>query len=973
MSFPRARGYDRPALETVETPAASYPTPDDTSHDERPVREVADRAPRRSHWRIWIALIVVLVVARLSVPIMLAPMLATRLTRILGTRVDVADVGLPSIDGVVTLYDVTVHAPGSTNPTAGDTPAVAARRVQVDVQWLPLLHRELLVRELVLESAHIELARLAGDGSSLETFLHANPASELPADWTFALDRIALRDARLRLHGIAPDDPDAVQVDVRSAQVSTLPRRVTAFGRAPNLRVDAVVDGGRLRVNGSSDLRSDGLVVDARVRAKAVPLARLRPYVADAGWSSLDGTLSGGLHYQRDPGRRDVLTGRLLVRGLAARVPGLDEPALAVPKAVVAIDAIDLAARRVAIGDVTLRGATLAARPELTAPLPILDRAHIPFGAEPAPSPNRGERTRPWRWTIARLSTPDGRVHVAGRDGTTVLLANVAGENLGPAAYWSPLRAWVRRGEGAAAFDGTLRMTHGMVIEGRVTAGGIDAPAFARYVGVPWAAFAQAGRGSADLNVELAPGAVDEPTLDVRGKVSVADVWVAAEDPNVFALGAGTLDLDVAAVVPGGDDGTEIRPTLLRLADAKLRTPYALLTRTPEGWVLPIEEPASALQVSVAGLHASGGRLVVVDAASAPTIAVDMGLGEAWVRDLRLPDGTFADFALGGSDRRLGLLRVGGTRGFAGRELEVSGQTVPLPALAPYFARAGLPYRFDAGTGSFHARVAVAGGRWSADTTVTLRDPQVAGDDTTLRQAFGMPPDAAFAELRDPSGDVVLQMTLASPGDGTTAAFQDAVARAVRDAVTLARQHPLPEAPAQVAFVAGRSDPTAQGARSIATIAQILDARPGLVVELAAPPSSEDRRWFAAQELADDIEPPDGFMGVLGAIGIRDARERIRRALQARAAGEPGRLDADDEALLTSMLAGRPTIDADRLSALGETRLLTIVDELVERHDIGRGRILVVADALNESAGFPVVRVKIGPDPRLTRLEPPTS
>jgi hypothetical protein len=69
-----------------------------------------------------------------------------------------------------------------------------------------------------------------------------------------------------------------------------------------------VVEGGRIRIDGSTDLRDDGVVIDAPIRVKGVRLDRLRPYLGDLGWTALGWRLSGRLHYQRDPGRRDQLT-----------------------------------------------------------------------------------------------------------------------------------------------------------------------------------------------------------------------------------------------------------------------------------------------------------------------------------------------------------------------------------------------------------------------------------------------------------------------------------------------------------------------------------------------------------------------------------------------------------------------------------------------------------------------------------------
>jgi len=996
---------------------SSAPTdaaPGEPSRDDPEAESVAGRPRRRSRWRVWLPLLAALLVLRLAFSVILGPLLEARLSRVLGAEVEIGDVSFSPIDAVFTLRGVTVQGPGWSPAEEGAPPAIAAARVLIDAQWLPLLHRSLLVREVAFESASIDLERLRGAGSSLEEFIRVDPTPELPAGWTFALDRVVLRDTKVRLRGLAVGDPAALEVGVRDAQVSTLARRASAFGRAPNLRIDAVVEGGRIRIDGSSDLEDRGVVIDSLIRVKDVPIARLTPYLEGFGWS-VAGRLSGQLHYQRDPGRRDLLTGRLRLRRIAAQVPALDEPAFAVRRAEVELDALDLLQRRVTVGSLTLHGARLALRPDLGAPIPLLDGVRL--APEPAPRGRRPARppavsaAAPWSWTIGHLATPFARLHVAGSDGAVVVLAaSVSGESIGPGAYWSPLRAWIGRGGGVAVFDGTARMTRGLTIDGRLTASGVDAPAFARTFGMPFADLAQTGLGAADLTLEIEPGAAKDP-VDVRGKVTVSDVWLAGPEPGAFAIGAGALQLTVAAISPGGGDGADFVPATVRISDATVTSPYALLTRTPEGWLLPpfvaepiddgsgdpgdgvspspVPSPATAATVAaaeaeapvpavvvpraqliVAAVRSRGGRVLLVDRAAEPPVGLDLVLTEGWAQDLRLPAVTLGNFVLQGSDPRWGTLLVGGARHADRRELEVSVQSLPLAAAAPYFAQAGLPYRFTAGTGSFLSRVSFAGGRWSADTTLKLHEPRLGGGEAELRQALGMPVEVALAALRDADGDVTFQLPLSSPGDDGGRPLADVVAGAVRDAVARARQAPLPEAPIQIAFSPGRAELSTPAARQLASLAELLAARRDVVVELSGAISSADRRWLAEQVLATELDEPAGFMRVLRAIGVRDQQERIRNALEERSAGKAGQLDADDEAALAELVAEGPPIADDRLAALVATRLTRVASALADQHGVAAARVVVAQPSVRETAAPPAVRARISVDPRSWQAAP---
>jgi hypothetical protein len=407
------------------------------------------------------------------------------------------------------------------------------------------------------------------------------------------------------------------------------------------------------------------------------------------------------------------------------------------------------------------------------------------------------------------------------------------------------------------------------------------------------------------------------------------------------------------------------------------------LTRTHEGWVLPPfadeastaratsgvapprPEPAAAtVQLVIDQLRTNGGRVSVVDAAATPALGLELAVSEGWGRDLRLPGVVVGDFELAGSDRRLGALRLGGIRNVDGRALRLSGESVPLDAAAPFLVRAGLPYQLEGGTASFVSDVAVAPGGWTADTTLTLRAPAVAGDTAALQEALGGSVENALARLRDSNGDVTLHLALAAPGRDGTRTLPDAVARAVRDAISGA-------APFRIAFVPGRDELTAAGARQVAAIAETLSARPHLLVALAASPSSQDRRWLAEQVLAGNLEPTGVFRGMLQAFGIHDQRERIRHALEARADGRPGGLDAADEAVLEDLLWQQGPVDPRQLTTLAAARMTRVSTELAGRYGVSRARVVHDDTGPVDGGSSPAVRGRFGADPRRARPATP--
>jgi hypothetical protein len=1000
-------------LQDSARPAFQARPCDEPSDETSAGTSLGEEASRRPRWRVWLGLLVVLLAVRITLPIVVGPLVEERLSRLLGGRVAVGDVSFGPIGAVVTLHDVTFTPPsrgeGNGADDASARPVIAAERVRVDVQWLPLLHRSVVVRELAFESARIDLAGLSRDGTGVERFLQADPATELPPGWTFGLDRIALRDTRLRVPDPGARDREILDVGVREAGIATRGRRASAFRRAPNLRIDALVEGGRIQVVGHSDLRDDDVEIDARIQLKDLPLDRALPHLPDLGWSAVEGRLSGRLHYQRDPGRRDLLTGALHARRIALRVPTSEEPALTVRRVDAEVDAIDLRRRRLAIGSLRVHGGRLAIRADVADPVPLFGGLASSYGegspsgessaARPRPADTEASRP-PWTWSIREASLPSASLHFTGADGAAVLRGGASGENIGPGAYWSPVRAWASRGFATAFFDGTARMTNGWTIDGRLSVRDVDVPALAGALGIPHADLVRAGRGSADLDVELEPGATELAPFDVSGRVALTDVEVAGPEPISFAAGARSLDLTLVEVAPARVERGRVRPARVRFRDATLTAPRVFLTRDEAGWSLPpfAEEPPVAAEagpeiVAVAAsgepppsaslgeagagddvappavevlldrVQTRGGSLRVVDRATKPELALELAVVEAWAGEVLLPELRVSQLVLQGTEPRLGAVQIGASATGARRDVEVAVQSLPLAAATPYLAGAGLPYWFVGGTGSLLARIAFSGDRWTADTTLTLREPQLGGDATALHDAAGLPIEAAFDTLRGPFGDVTLRLPLVSVPGGRGAAIERMVASALRVAVANARRAPLPDAPIRIAFAPGRTELDRGAPLQLATLTDLLEARSDVRVELAGAISREDRRWLAEQAAAAYLDEPDGVMGVLRVFGVRDQSSRIREALAARAAGHPGRLDADDEAMLRRLVAAGPPIAEHRLAALAAERARRVADLLARRGAISPDRLVVVESEWEETAGPPSVEARVAVAP----------
>ncbi len=914
-----------------------------------------------------LAFAVVLLALRVSLPLLAAPLIAGRLSRSLGARVEIGDIGLNPLDAVVTLRDFAVHAPSHPQPP------IAAKEVSVDVQWLPLLHQTLQVRELALQSGHVDLDLLPNGDFGIVGVGRPDPTSELPGGWKFALDRVTLRDARLAVRDADTDADPFLETAISEATFAGGRRRAAVFNKATNMKVDAAIGGGRVRFEGQYDLGEEGLAFDARAVIADVPLAQVLSRVAELGGSDLSGLLSAKLRWQRDRRRLDRISGRVVVRDARADVADLDEPAFSARRGVAEIAAIDLARRKITIQALSLKGATLALRPDLAAPVPLLAAAL---------APSAGPRTvsgRPWNWTIKRLDARNAKLRIVGAGEPTEVRADAAGENIGTDAYWSPLRVKLEYGDIDAGFDGTLRLAGSPPLEGRLTAGELDLAALARSAELPWAELVHRGGATVDLTVGFDPSEDKDSPFFARGNILLSDVWLAEPEPGGVSFAADQVALTLAgfSIDERRRQGTEQRARRIRFSDAALDAPVLQLMRKRDrALLLPaIEaasaEPAESTEIVFDSLRASAGRLTFIDLVPSPPVAWQVAQLEATARSVVSPSVLYEELAVRGNDRRFGAFELTARNQDGVRLFELDAVDVPLASTDPYLAVAGLPYRFDAGRASISAEGAIRGGDWKADTTLVLQAPVVREADE-LQRAIGMPIDEAMRRLRDENGDVTLRMALASPRDAGDA-HVDMIAAGIRDAIAGVERAAQPKtfSAVSILFPPGRAELTESARGELDSLATLLDTRDDVVVELSPDISRADQRWLAEQALRGMLEKDGGFTGFLRTIGIGRDRERIRKALEARARGEAGALDADDRELLEKLLAEAPPVGEARLAELREARLRETVGYLSTAAGTARDRLIVRGAAPQGGIGLPAVRAQAALSPTAAAAQEP--
>src|SRR2546425_836256 len=365
--------------------------------------------------RRWLVALAILVVLRAALPVGLRPLLASQAGKLLQARVEIGDVDLALLRGVVTLKDVAVRA-GATAPapsSAAEPPLVAWKRFAVNVAWLPLLKKTLELQSVELDEPRVALDRLASGEINLMALVPkgeapaAKPAeggAKANAGWGVGVDYLALRGGHVRFRDFAVPGVEPVDVALPTIEVRDVALRPGLYGGPTRAHLDVRVDQGRLRVSTHLQLLEHGVGVATNLRARRLPLRRTRLYVPKVGWRELAGELGASVVHRFATGSRHEVRGTVTLDDLAVRVPGIEEPALAWKHFAVSVDPLDLLAQRATVGRVELAGASLLVRPSGGAPLPVVAAAEgatsAAGAAEPAPpAAADAPRAKPWRWS----------------------------------------------------------------------------------------------------------------------------------------------------------------------------------------------------------------------------------------------------------------------------------------------------------------------------------------------------------------------------------------------------------------------------------------------------------------------------------------------------------------------------------------------------------------------------------------------
>jgi len=831
----------------------------------------------------------------------------------LPVRIDNADFSLT--EGTVVLEGVSVGAkPDEVSPTDAALtpppidPATALlhwSRVAVHLSWNDLRRHTFHLTDLVLESPSIRVER-ESDGK-IDPLRYARPLAEEAqsepspagddgsAPWKVVVDKFELRS------------PDVVVVDPPTGQ------NLLEFSLEQFLLESVAVQG--------SDFSLGGIGIEG-------PVLRVR---------------------------RDLVLADTSVRGASAKSEAGGETAAAV--------------------DVAQAKATPEATPDASSAEAAPDAGSAEAAsagtADSASAPAVKERERSG-YRIAKIDIARAKfTWITDQGPLDVALALKASDLTMDQGKRFPLDLQLQIGEGKIGVAGEVGILP-PAYHGTFDWSGLPFPPLLLAALPQFAPWLRSADSKGDLKIDADLVAAEGPAgLRISGRTSVESVAIADPKGDEAALGWKQLEVVASEVlVPLSEQGrpsgtTRVVLDSVRLVEPKIRytrpSPAldALLGRPSTSPVAEgkgagaakTDKAATVAAAAAAPAAASGGATatppLVLSVASLELLGGDFELNDNTVKpaarshirdlslsakDVRFPETAAAAIRVRAILPDTATLSIDGDlKPGNNGDFTVVVQKLDLPTFSPYAAAAGAT--LDAGQASLETKVRMRGGKTALDNDLLLRRFGVSlRDPSSFERSFGVPIDLALALLRDPSGNISLNIPVRIDEKGASVSMGAVIASALRQAMVGAVTAPLKMLGA--AFGGGGSqagglgldpianrpgsDELADGQKGrIDALVQLLSQRPNVGLLLRGRVGPEDRPVVAQQVLTERWKAGEAFPDVEGSGFL--ARRRIGQALLKTAKGEAPKLSDEDRALYERTAAAVPIPEA-RLQALARSR-----------------------------------------------------
>ncbi|HTO06426.1 MAG TPA: DUF748 domain-containing protein [Myxococcota bacterium] len=961
--------------------------------------------------QLLLALLVLLVAARIALPYVLRPIIVKQADEALIGRIALRDLDLSLLRGGVTLHGLEVYADELPAGSSGDVkpPLFATERLWVNISWLELLWKTLDVEEFQLDDFTVRLDRLK-DGLALPKPVPSPepakpPEQEEPSSWALAAGSVVLHKGSVvfRDFTVGDNGPQRFDLAIPNLEARKLALRFDPNGKEPgHVEVEADVGGGRIGFKADMEQKQAGPSTHSNIVIADLPIAGVRVYLKMFGWSDLAGTLDASIDHRFETGGAHTVSGTLGLSNVVVSVPKLDHPALSFRKLTVGLDEVDVVKQHAAVADVRLEGAHVVVDPRSKRPLLVLEPPAKPPEPEQAAAPAaEAAPAKPWTWLLKRARLEGAEVELLGADSPLTLGVDAEVKNVAdPTTGSSPVSLAVKEGAGSLQVGGDLTLKP-LSFKGKLGLTDFALAPLAARAPAPGAELLRDGKARADLELILAGRGASAPNtsdLRVAGSFGLADLAVGKPGDKDFAVGWKDLavQLKEATVLPAlGGDPAVPRAIAVTLQRVTVSEPTAALVRTADGLVLPklaapapgeapadsqppsapaAPAPAPEVKARLDSFRLQRGKVHVLDRSVTPFYEARIEQLDANAVKILWPPPAVDAFVADLKGLHGALLHVHG--GIQGQRTRVRAEltTMPLAPLNPYVSPSG--YALSGGDLSLELTAHLEGGTYDSQTDVAIQSLEVGGaqGEALFEENFGIPLSMAIGLLKNQEGVITLSVPVAGDRAGTHVGLSSLAGQALRKALVGALASPLKLLgagtkdgkidlrPAPVEFQPGGIEPTESGASRIEQLATLLTSSPALSLTLHGGTSTGDLRALRERALLAELERSTGLRA-LGNLGEMGTRRAVRLHLEASTTGQsPPPLDDEQSKWLEAKLSSQSLPDG-ALSALAAQRADALHAKFVSEKGIEAERVTVGSPAPERSLPVPGVAIDVGARP----------
>jgi uncharacterized protein involved in outer membrane biogenesis len=756
---------------------------------------------------------------------------------------------------------------------------LAFHRLYANLQWSSLWRGVLYLADLELEGPRIELL-FDEDGQLNLAALFRLPESTEPDDQppgeplALHIGRLQLSRGDLHFQDLRPGQPIDYRlspIDLELLNLSTLPN-----GQAEARLHAAAPHGGRLDWRGDLSLRP--LASNGHLELQGLRLSNFWPYVRDALPLVLEkGQLDLASDYRLDLAeglQLKLSKTRLDLTGFAVQTPD-QHPLLRLEQLSLGKTTLDLAKREVVVGSLRSQGLETWAAREADGNLDWQKLFARP-SETPTAKPKADTDGQPWQVRLKDAHLAGAQIHLADR-----VPKEEVKLDLGPLDL--QLRDFDSRGQTPFA----LKLDTGIGRQGQLAASGL--------VQVnPLKAEVQVN--SKELDLRLAQAYLSPYMhLELRSGLLASELKVELQGGDPLALGiagrAEVTQLHTLDTLKERDfvrwrqlvlDGIEYRHgERLSIAKVNLAQPYArvivnedlstnikeLLVERPATPTPTPAEPREPLAIQIGEIAIADGSANFADFSLTPNFATAIQQLNGHIGSVDNRSRQPASVAIKGKVDRYAPVNIEGSLTpfdpLQRLDIAASFKGVELTTLTPYSGKfAG--YRIRKGRLNLDLHYRIHDGKLNAENKLVLEQLQL-GEQVDSPDAVDLPVRLAVALLKDSQGRI--DISLPVQGDLNNPEFRVApiVWKTLRNLMTRAVRAPFKLLAglaggrnidlSQIEFAAGSAELDEQAQRALDTLAEALNKRPELRLEIQGTSAqASDGPLLAEQRLERELQ-----------------------------------------------------------------------------------------------------------------------